>query len=151
MTVGAGLPPLFACRRMASGQARLAGQPAHDRSTKQRALLPGRNASARPPGGCQYEKRGEARTSSTRRTPKANSPRLDSEPGKASLRILMCSSCSTAEVVPWCGSHPDCGHADCADALVRFAASHRLDDRRFHGQVNMVIIEKHLWERYAGK
>jgi hypothetical protein len=25
---------------------------------------------------------------------------------------------------------------------------HRVDDRRFHGQVNVAIVERHLWDRY---
>jgi len=70
------------------------------------------------------------------------------EPGKARLRIFVCGSCSTAEVVPWCGQNPDCGHPECADALARYAAPHRLDGRCFHGQVNVIMIEPHLWNRY---
>lgn len=65
------------------------------------------------------------------------------------LRIFVCGSCSTAEVVPWCGQALDCGHPDCADALARHAAPHRLDARRFHGPVSFVIIERHLWDRYG--
>jgi hypothetical protein len=64
------------------------------------------------------------------------------------LRIFVCGSCSTAEVVPWCGQAPDCGHPGCADALARCAAPHQLDSRRFHGQVNVIMIERHLWDRY---
>lgn len=64
------------------------------------------------------------------------------------MRIFVCGSCSTAEVVPWCGQKPDCGHPECADALARAAAPHRLDGRRFHGQVNIIMIEPHLWDRY---
>jgi hypothetical protein len=60
----------------------------------------------------------------------------------------VCGSCSTAEVVPWFGQNPDCGHPECADALARCAAPHRLDGRRFHGQVNIIMIEPHLWDRY---
>jgi hypothetical protein len=51
-------------------------------------------------------------------------------------------------VVPWFGQNPDCGHPECADALARCAAPHRLDGRRFHGQVNIIMIEPHLWDRY---
>jgi hypothetical protein len=35
-----------------------------------------------------------------------------------------------------------------AEALARCAAPNRLDDRRFHGQVNVAIIERRLWDRY---
>jgi hypothetical protein len=41
-----------------------------------------------------------------------------------------------------------CGHPECADALARCAAPHRIDGRRFHGQVNVIMIEPHLWDRY---
>jgi hypothetical protein len=39
-------------------------------------------------------------------------------------------------------------HPECNEALARCAALHRLDDRRFHGQVNVAIIERQQWERY---
>lgn len=70
------------------------------------------------------------------------------EPSRARLRIFVCGSCSTAEVVPWCGQAPDCGHPECIDALVRCAAPHRLDERGFHGQVNVIMIDRHLWNGY---
>ena len=70
------------------------------------------------------------------------------EPGRARLRIFVCGHCSTAEVVPWCGQAPDCGHPECADALVRCAAPHQLDARRFHGPVNVILIDRHLWDGY---
>jgi hypothetical protein len=63
----------------------------------------------------------------------------------AGIRLQLCSN---AEVVPWCGQNPDCGHPECTEALATCAARHRLDDRRFHGQVNVAIIERQLWERY---
>lgn len=69
-----------------------------------------------------------------------------SEPGNARLRIFVCDSCSTAEVVPWCGQAPDCGHPACADALARCAARHQLDGRRFHGPVSVILIDSHLWD-----
>jgi hypothetical protein len=47
-----------------------------------------------------------------------------------------------------CGQNPDCGHPECADALARYAAPHRLDERRFHEQVNVIMIEPHLRDRY---
>jgi hypothetical protein len=73
---------------------------------------------------------------------------LDEETSKARLRVFVCNFCSTAEVVPWCGQNPDCGHPECTEALARCAAPHRVDDRRFHGQVNVAIIERQLWDRY---
>ena len=81
-------------------------------------------------------------------TAKATNGTLGSEPGRARLRIFVCGSCSTAEVVPWCGQAPDCGHPECADALARCAAPHQFDSRHFHGQVNVIMIERHLWDRY---
>jgi hypothetical protein len=81
-------------------------------------------------------------------TAKATNGTPESEPGRARLRIFFCGSCSTAEVVPWCGQAPDCGHHECADAMVRCAASHQLDSRHFHGQVNVIMIERYLWDRY---
>lgn len=51
-------------------------------------------------------------------------------------------------MVSWYGQAPDCGHPECADALARCAAPHQLDSRRFHGQVNVIVIERHLWDRY---
>jgi hypothetical protein len=81
-------------------------------------------------------------------TAKATNGTPVSEPGRARLRIFVCGSCSTAEVVPWCGQAPDCGHPGCADALARCAAPHQLDGRRFHGPVNVILIEKHLWDGY---
>jgi hypothetical protein len=69
-----------------------------------------------------------------------------SEPGNARLRIFVCGSCSTAEVVPWCGQAPDCEHPACADALARCAARHQLDGRRFHGLVSVIMIDSHLWD-----
>lgn len=72
---------------------------------------------------------------------------LGVETSKAWLRIFACNFCSTAEVVPWCGQNPNCGHPECAEALARCAAPHRLDDRLFHGQVNVAIVERHLWDR----
>jgi hypothetical protein len=41
-----------------------------------------------------------------------------------------------------------CGHPGCIDALERCAASHLVDDRHFHGRVNVVIADRHLWDRY---
>ena len=67
-------------------------------------------------------------------------------PGNARLRIFVCGHCSTAEVVPWCGQAPDCGHPACADALARCAARHQLDGRRFHGPVSVILIDSHLWD-----
>jgi len=32
--------------------------------------------------------------------------------------------------------------------LARCAAPHRLDGPRFHGQVIVIMIERHLWDRY---
>jgi hypothetical protein len=63
----------------------------------------------------------------------------------ARLRIFVCGSCSTAEVVPWSGQVPDCGHPACIDALARCAARHQLDGRRFHGRVSVIMIDSHLW------
>jgi hypothetical protein len=37
------------------------------------------------------------------------------------------------------------------DALERYAAPHRVDDRRFHGQVNVAIVERQLWDRCEGE
>ena len=82
-----------------------------------------------------------------RRPSKATSTSA-SEPGSARLRIFACGHCSTAEVVPWCGQAPDCGHRGCADALARCAAPHQLDGRRFHGPVNVILIDSHLWDDY---
>jgi hypothetical protein len=73
---------------------------------------------------------------------------LDKGTSKATLRVFVCNACSTAEVVPWCGQNPDCGHPECTEALANYAAAHRVDDRRFHGQVNVAIVERHLWDRY---
>jgi hypothetical protein len=73
---------------------------------------------------------------------------LDEGTSKARLRVFFCNFCSTAEVVPWCGQNPDCGHPECTEALANRAASHRVDDRCFHGQVNVAIVERHLWDRY---
>jgi hypothetical protein len=69
-----------------------------------------------------------------------------SEPGNARLRIFVCGRCSTAEVVPWCGQAPDCGHPACTDALARCAARHQLDGRRFHRPVSVILIDSHLWD-----
>jgi hypothetical protein len=69
-----------------------------------------------------------------------------SEPSNARLRIFVCGSCSTAEVVPWCGQAPDCGHPACTDALARCAARHQLEGQRFHGPVSVIMIDSHLWD-----
>jgi hypothetical protein len=82
------------------------------------------------------------------RPTKATIGKPGKEANKTRLRVFFCSFCSTAEMVPWCGQNPDCGHPECTEALARCAALHRLDDRRFHGQVNVAIIERQLWERY---
>jgi hypothetical protein len=80
------------------------------------------------------------------RTATAASGMPDTGPGKARLRIFVCGHCSTAEVVPWCGQAPDCGHPACTDALTRCAARHQLDGRRFHGPVSVIMIDSHLWD-----
>lgn len=49
------------------------------------------------------------------------------------------------------GQNPNCGRPECGEALKRCADSHRVDERRFHGPVNVAIIERRVWERYAGK
>jgi hypothetical protein len=93
---------------------------------------------------------------STRRAhpalPPVASPRHPGPPDRrlssARLRVFVCNFCSTAEVVPWCGQNPDCGHPECTEALARYAAPHQLDGRRFHGQVNVIMIDRHLWDRY---
>lgn len=77
-------------------------------------------------------------------TAAATNGKLETGPGGARLRILVCGHCSTAEVVPWFGQAPDCGHPACADALARCAGPHQLDARRFHGPVNVVLIDSHL-------
>ena len=46
------------------------------------------------------------------------------------------------------GQSPSCGHLECAEALAECIGPHRVDDRRFHGQVNVAIVERHLWDRY---
>jgi len=81
-------------------------------------------------------------------TAKATNGTPGTEAGRARLRIFVCGWCSTAEVVPWCGQAPDCGDPECTDALARCAAPHRLDGPRFHGQVIVIMIERHLWDRY---
>ena len=86
-----------------------------------------------------------------RRRSRVTNGRVGSEPGRARLRVFVCSFCSTAEVVPWCGQDPNCGHPECGEALERCADSHRVNERRFHGPVNVAIIERRVWERYAGK
>jgi hypothetical protein len=73
---------------------------------------------------------------------------LGKGPSEAKLRVFVCNFCSTAEVVPWCGQSPSCGHPECAEALAECIGPHRVDDRRFHGQVNVAIVERHLWDRY---
>jgi hypothetical protein len=100
----------------------------------------------RPQPICQAGSAGHGLTAGC--TAKATNGTPGSEPGRARLRIFVCGSCSTAEVVPWSGQAPDCGHPECADALARCTAPHQLDSRRFHGQVNFIMIERHLWDRY---
>jgi hypothetical protein len=80
------------------------------------------------------------------RTAAVTNGKGETEPGRPRLRIFVCGSCSTTEVVPWCGQAPDCGHPECADALARCAAPHQLDGRRFHGPVNVILIDGHLWD-----
>jgi len=87
---------------------------------------------------------GHALTAGRAATTANGSP--DTEPGSERLRIFVCGHCSTAEVVPWCGQAPDCGHPECADALARCAAPHQLDARRFHGPVNLILIDSNLWD-----
>lgn len=99
---------------------------------------------ARPPHDDKGRRAETARPARpARRSPKATS--APGEPGKARLRIFVCGSCSTTEVVPWCGQAPDCGHPACTDALARCAARHQLDGRRFHGPVTVIMIDSHLW------
>jgi hypothetical protein len=33
--------------------------------------------------------------------------------------------------------------------LTRCAVPHRIDGRRFHGPVNVTMIDRHLWDRYG--
>ena len=53
----------------------------------------------------------------------------------------------TAEVVPWC-EQLYCDHTACTEELGKLAAKHRLTSGRFHGPVNLAVIEKDLWENY---
>jgi hypothetical protein len=69
---------------------------------------------------------------------------LDKEKTKARLRVFVCNFCSTAEVVPWC-EQLYCDHTACIEELEKVAAKHRLTSGRFHGPVNLTVIEKHLW------
>jgi hypothetical protein len=69
----------------------------------------------------------------------------------ARVRVFICHECGIAEPVPWCGQSQDCGHPGCIDALERCVAPHRVDGRHFHGQVNVAIIERHLWARYEAE
>jgi hypothetical protein len=100
----------------------------------------------RPAPPCQARPAGHGLTAG--RTATAANGKPETEPGRARLRLFVCGSCSTAEVVPWCGQAPDCGHRGCADALARCAAPHQLDGRRFHGPVNVVLIDSRLWDDY---
>jgi hypothetical protein len=72
---------------------------------------------------------------------------LDKETTKARLRVFVCNFCSTAEVVPWC-EQLYCDHTSCTEELEKLAAKHRLTSGRFHGPVNLTVIEKHLWDNY---
>ena len=82
-----------------------------------------------------------------------NGPGLpsDQETCEARLRVFVCHECGTAEPVAWCGQRPDCGHLECTEALAKCSARHRVDNRRFHGQVNVAIVERRLWDRYEEK
>ena len=109
---------------------------------------------AGPGGDGKYDHRATKATSGTAASDhtthcgQSSARPLDEGTSKATLRVFVCNPCSTAEVVPSCGQSPDCGHPECADALARCAAPHRLDGRRFHGQVNVIMIDRHLWDRY---
>lgn len=46
----------------------------------------------------------------------------DKARSEARLRVFFCNFCFTAEVVPWCGQDPNCGHPECAEALESCAA-----------------------------
>jgi hypothetical protein len=71
----------------------------------------------------------------------------DKETTKAKLRVFVCNFCSTAEVVPWC-EQLYCDHIACTEELEKVAAKHRFTSGRFHGPVNLTIVEKHLWDNY---
>lgn len=73
----------------------------------------------------------------------------DKARSEARLRVFFCNFCFTAEVVPWCGQDPNCGHPECAEALESCAAMHRLDDRRFHGPVGLIEVSQRLWNNYG--
>jgi len=109
------------------------------------ATLPSRQRRGGPAGHRPGDPGG---ASASAHPSKATAVRPGDEPNRARLRIFVCGFCSTAEMVPWCGQNPDCGHSECADALAQCAAPHRLDGRLFHGQVNVIMIERHLWDRY---
>jgi len=70
---------------------------------------------------------------------------LDKETTNARLRVFVCNFCSTAEVVPWC-EQLYCDHIACIEELEKLAAKHRLTSGRFHGPVNLTVMEKHLWD-----
>ena len=71
----------------------------------------------------------------------------DKETTKVRLRVFVCNFCSTAEVVPWC-EQLHCDHTACTEELEKLSGKHRLTSGRFHGPVNLTIIEKHLWDNY---
>ena len=73
----------------------------------------------------------------------------DKDKSEARLRVFVCHFCSTAEVVPWCGQNPNCGHPECVEALESCAAPHRIDDRRFHGPVGLMAVSHRLWASYS--
>jgi hypothetical protein len=72
---------------------------------------------------------------------------LDKETTNARLRVFVCNFCSTAEVVPWC-EQLYCDHIACIEELEKLAAKHRLTSGRFHGPVNLTVMEKHLWDNH---
>jgi hypothetical protein len=63
------------------------------------------------------------------------------------VRVFICHKCGTAELVPWCGKRPNCGHPDCTGALEECAAAHRDPSapRRFHGPVTLAQIDEDLY------
>ena len=108
---------------------------------------PGYALVARGPGATRAMS-GKPASDHTTHCGQSPEPPLDKGASKARLRVFVCNSCSTSEVVTWCGQNPDCGHPECTEALAECAAAHRVDDRCFHGQVNVAIVERHLWDRY---
>lgn len=72
------------------------------------------------------------------------------------LRLLICPKCESVEPIEWCavepGANPDCGHAQCDQALQTRMIEHTVSQptgHYFHSDLGLFDVAESDWEKHS--